>query len=102
MGLFSRKNHKMLGLSLTSKLDYGSCIISIAKIGALLLSMKLVSPEVALYLYKSTTWPCMEYCSYVWAGAPSCYMGMLDKPQKWIVRTGGRSLATSLEPLAYH
>ena len=26
---------------------------------------------------------------YVWAGAPSCYKGMLDKLQKWIYRIGG-------------
>ena len=41
------------------KLDCGSCIISIAKtaskkIGALIHSMKFISPEVALYPYKST------------------------------------------------
>ena len=43
------------------------------KIGVLICSMKFLSPEVALYLYKSTTRPCMEYCCHVWAGAPSCY-----------------------------
>ena len=50
---------KMLGLTFSSKLDWGSCIISIAKtaskkIGALIRSMKFLSPEVALYLYEST------------------------------------------------
>ena len=52
------------------------------KIGALIRSMKLLSPEVALYLYKSTIRPCMEYCCHVWAGAPSCYLELLDKLQK--------------------
>ena len=28
-------------------------------------SMKFLSPEVALYLYKSTTQPCMESCCHV-------------------------------------
>ena len=28
----------------------------------------------ALYLYKSTIWPCMESCCHVCAGASSCYM----------------------------
>ena len=61
----------MLGLTFSSKLDWGSYIVSIAKtaskkIGALLRSMKFLSPEVALYLYKSTIWPCMEYCCHVW------------------------------------
>ena len=56
---------KMLGLTFSSKLDWGFYIIPIAKaalkkIGALILLMKLLSPEVALYLYKSTLWPCME------------------------------------------
>ena len=46
---------KMLGLTLSSKLDWGSYIISVAKtaskkIGALIRSMKFLSPEVALYL----------------------------------------------------
>ena len=50
---------KMQGLTFSSKLDWGSRIISIAKtaskkIGALICSMKFLSPEVALYLYKST------------------------------------------------
>ena len=70
---------KMLGLTFSSKLDWGSYIISIAKtaskkIGALIRSMKFLSPEVALYLYKSTIRSCMEYCCHVCAGAPNCYL----------------------------
>ena len=38
---------------------------------------------------------------HVWAGAPSCYLELLDKLQKWICRTVGPSLAASLEPLAH-
>ena len=95
----------MLRLTFSSKLDWGSYIISIAKtaykkIGALICSMKFLSPEVALYLYKSTIRPCMEYCCHVWAGAPSCYLELLDKLQKRICRTVGPSLAASLEPLS--
>ena len=63
--------------------------------------MKFLSPEVALYLYKSTIHPCMEYCCHIWAGAPSCYLELLDKLQKRICRTVGPSLAASLEPLAH-
>ena len=97
----------MLGLTFSSKLDWGSYIASIAKsaskkIGVLIRSMKFLPPEVALYLYKSTIRPCMEYCCYVWAGASSCYLELLDKLQKWICRTVGPSLATSLEPLAHY
>ena len=43
----------MLGLTLSSKLDWGSCIVSIAKtaskkIGAFIRSMKFLSSEVAI------------------------------------------------------
>ena len=61
--------------------------------------MKFLSPEVALYLYKYTIQPCMEYCCHVCAGAPSCYLELLDKLQKWKCRTVGPWLAASLEPL---
>ena len=71
------------------------------KIGALIRSMKVLSPEVALYLYKSTIRPYMEYCCHVWAGAPSCNLELLDQLQKRICRTVGPSLAVSLEPLAH-
>ena len=62
--------------------------------------MKFLSPEVALYLYKSPIHPCMECCCRVWAGAPGCYLELLDKLEKRICRTVGYSLAVSLEPLA--
>ena len=55
----------------------------------------------ALYLSKSTIWLCMEYCCHVWAGAPTCYLELLDKLQKQVCRTVGSSLAASLEPLAH-
>ena len=84
--LEEKSSFKILGLTFSSKLDWGSYIISIAKtaskkIGALICSMKFLSPEVALYLYKSTIPPCMEYCCHIWAGAPSCYLELLDKLQ---------------------
>ena len=86
---------KMLGLTLSSKLDWGSFIISSAKTaskktGALIHSMKFLSLEVALYLYKSTIYHAwMEYSCHVWAAAPSCYLEMFDKLQKRICRTVG-------------
>ena len=54
-----KSSFKMLRLTFSSKLDLGSYVISIAKtaskkIGALIRSMKFLSPEVALHLYKST------------------------------------------------
>ena len=41
----------------------------------------------------------MEYHCHIWAGAPSCYLELLDKLQKRICRTVGPSPATSLKPL---
>ena len=104
--LEEKSSFKMLGLNFSSKLDWGSYIISFAKtaskkIEALIRSMKFLSPEVALYLYKSTILLCMEYCCHVWAGGPSCYLELLNKLQKRICRTVGPSLAASLEPLAH-
>ena len=101
-----KSSFKMLGLTFSSELDWGSCVISIAdsvskKIRAVIRSMKFLSPEVALYLYKCTIRRCMEYCCHVWAGAPSSYLELLDKLQKRICRTVGPSFAFSLEPLAH-
>ena len=104
---FEEKSYfKMLGLTFSSKLDWGSYIISIVKtaskkIGALIRSMKFLSPEVVLYLYISSIRPCMEYCCHVWAGVPSCYLELLDKLQKRICKIVGPSPAASLKPLAY-
>ena len=53
--LVENSSFKMVGLTFSSKLDWGSCIIFIAKtaskeIGALIHIMKFLSPKVALYL----------------------------------------------------
>ena len=87
-----KSSFKMLGLTFSSKLDWGYYIISIAKsacknIGDLIRSMELLSPEVALYLCKSAIQSFMEYCCHVWTGVPSCYLELLDKLQKGICWT---------------
>ena len=56
--LEGKSSFKILVLTFSSKLDKGSYIIFIAKtaskkIGVLIHSLKFLSPEVALYLYKS-------------------------------------------------
>ena len=61
--------------------------------------MKFLSPEVALYLYKSTVLSCMEYCCHAWADAPSNYLEVLDKFQKRIFKTIGPSFSASRELL---
>ena len=69
----------MLGWTFSSKLNWDFHIISVAKIvskkiGALVCSMKFLSPEVALYLYKFAIRAYMEYFCHVWAVALSCYL----------------------------
>ena len=86
----------MLGLNFSS---IGSYIISIGKtasknIRTLIPFANCLSPDVALYFYKSIIRPCMECCHF-WVGARSCYLELLDKLQKRISRTAG------LEPLAH-
>ena len=59
--LKEKSSFKTLGLTFSSKLDWGSYITHAAKatskkIGALICSVKFLSSEVALYPYKSTLW----------------------------------------------
>ena len=82
--LEEKSSFKMLGLTLSSKLDWGSYIISIAKtvskkIRALVCSMKFLSPEVAVCISINLTY---AHVCHIWAGAPSCYLKLLDKLQK--------------------
>ena len=84
---------KMLPLTFSSKLDWGSYGISTAKMppfGALIRYMKFLSPEVAMYLYKSTIHRMLLSC-----------LGWMDKLWKWICSSVGLSRATSLEHLAH-
>ena len=53
-------------------------------------------PKMPILSFSCSFWP---FCP--WAGAPICYLELLDKLQKQISRTVGRSLAASLEPLAH-
>ena len=83
-----KSSFKMLGLSL---LDY-ICVLALSLLLKLSprklehwLVLQSFSPKFALYLCKSTVRPCMEYCYNVWAGAPNCYLVMLDKLCKHIL-----------------
>ena len=64
--LKGKSSFKMLGLTFSSKFYWGSYIFSIDKDASkksetLIRSMKFLSPEVALYFYKSTIHPCMGW-----------------------------------------
>ena len=96
--LEEKSSLKMLALTFSCKLDWESYIISFTKttsekIGALICSMKFLSREVALCLYKSTIQQCIKYCYHVWASAPGCYLELLDELQKQICRTGDPSFS---------
>ena len=102
MGLFLRKNHfKMLGLTFCFKLDWSSYIICIVKaalkkIWVLIRTMKFLSPEAALYLYKSAiNLPIHGIVCHIWPGAPSYFLELSDKLQKRVCRIVGPSLAAS-------
>ena len=72
----------MLGLTFSSKVDWRSYIISIAKtaskkIGAITRSMKFFF--LRLLCISINMWACMEYCCHFWAGAQYYYFEFLDK-----------------------
>ena len=74
-------NAKILGLSLCSKFAWGPYIASFAKtlsneIGALIRSMKFLSFEVALFLYKLYKSAIRFYSCHVWADPLSCHLNM--------------------------
>ena len=77
-----KSSFKMLGLTFSFKLDWVLTLSLLLKLPPTILEpwfVPCLSPEISLYLYKVTICPCMEYCFYVWASAPSCYLELLDK-----------------------
>ena len=97
--LEEKLSFKMLGLTFSSKLDWGSYIVSIAKTAPKKIGAFVLCCFFLLRLHCSSI--NLPYSCHVWSGAPSCYLELLDKLQKWICRTVGPSLAASLEPLAH-
>ena len=63
--------------------------------------MNFLSCEAVCYLYKPTIRPYIEHSFHVWAGAPKCYLDMLDKLQKRVRRAVDALFAGSLDPLAH-
>ena len=91
--LEEKLSFRILGFTFSSKLNWGSYIISVAqttskRIGTLIRSMTFLSPKLTPHLCKSTI-------------HPSCYLEMLGKLQKRIFRTVGPSLAAPLESLTH-
>ncbi len=104
--LLESNSLRLLGLTLTADLRWNKYIESIAsstarKVGSLCRARKFFSPESILQIYKTTIRPCMEYCCHIWAGAPSAYLGVLDKIQRRICNLIGPDLASRLQSLSH-
>ena len=73
---------RLLGLTFTRSMDWKPYIQSIAKaasrkVGSLYRAQRFLTPESILYLYKSTIFLCMEYCSHIWDRAPRSPTGLI-------------------------
>ena len=81
--IVEKPSFKMLGLHFYSMTNFieSAYIISISKTASKKIGA-LIRSEVSfleLHRYQPTIRPCMEYCCYVWDGAPCCSLGILDK-----------------------
>ena len=83
--LEEKSSFKMLGLTFSSKLDWSSYIVSVAKTAFKKIEA-LIHPRsffllrllcISINLPYNT-----EYCCQVWAGVPSCHLELLDRLQK--------------------
>ena len=70
-------------------------------VGCLSRARKFIPPSALLYLYKTSIRPLIECCSHIWAGAPDCYLRMLDKVQRRLCYLVGEDLAVSLDSLGH-
>ena len=98
-----RKDNLLRFWSFLSLLNWiGAPILSLLpKLPQRKFELDFLSREFVRY-YKSTIWTLDGILlSCVWAGAPSCYLEMLDNLQKQICRTAWPSLTAPLKPLAH-
>ena len=99
--LEENSSFKVLGLTFSSKLDWGTLLLQLS-IRKLELWFVLWSFFFLRFLCISINPPYGHaWNTVVMSGAPSCYLEFLDKLQKQISRTVGPSLAASLEPLPH-
>ena len=72
------------------------------KVGSLYMAQHFLTPESILYMYKSTIWSCMEYCSHIWGGAPRSHgLNLLAIVQKRVVSLVGSGLSSDLPALSH-
>ena len=97
----------LLGLTFARSMDWKPYIQSIVKAGSrkvvsLYRAQHFLTPESILYLFISTIWPCMEYCSHIWGGAPRSHrLDLIDREQKRVVSLVGSGLSSDLQALSH-
>ena len=93
-------------MDISSDLSWCKYISGIAKsaamrVGCLTRARKFIPPSALLYFYKTSIRPLIEYCSHIWAGAPDCYLRMLDKVQRRLCYLFGEDMSMSLDSLGH-
>ncbi|XP_049886813.1 uncharacterized protein LOC126381362 [Pectinophora gossypiella] len=78
---------ELLGMELTSRLNFGTTIESKAqtaakKLGILNRVKRYFSPGQLLTLYKAQVRSCMEYCSHLWDGSAKYQLAALDSVER--------------------
>ena len=98
--LEKKSSFKMLGLTLSSKLDWGLLKLPLRKLEPWIAPWRFFLSRL---LYISINLPYYHALNTVVSGAPSCYLELLEKEitTKKKCRSVGPSLAASLEPLAH-
>ena len=73
----------------------------LCKLVRLFPSRNFLSPESILHLPKAAIRPCMEYCCYIWAGASTSCLRLLDRIQRRIINLIGPNLLLTLHSLSH-
>ncbi|CAH2235027.1 jg1297 [Pararge aegeria aegeria] len=73
----------LLGVNISSNLNFGKCIESKAKVAAKKLGIlnkvrRYFTPSQRLALYQAQVRTCMEYCSHLWGGSAKYQLEALD------------------------
>ncbi|CAG4989213.1 unnamed protein product [Colias eurytheme] len=82
---------ELLGVTLSSDLNFGAFIESKArmaakKLGILSKVRQYFTPKQLLNIYQAQIRSCVEYCSHLWAGAAKTHLGALDSIERRAVR----------------
>ncbi|KAL0878611.1 hypothetical protein ABMA27_003690 [Loxostege sticticalis] len=99
---------QLLGIELSSDLNFGTAIESKAQIAARKLGVlnkvkRYFTPEQLLNLYKAQVRSCMEYCCHLWDGSAKYQLAALDSVERRAKRIIGdnKLVASKLHSLAH-